>query len=257
MAYTRTNWVDGTTPVNASDLNNIETELVLLDGLPRIPAVVNGQWLKGVGGVPVWSAIAAGDIPDISGTYQSKAEKALANGYPSLDSGGKIPVGQVPDLSGTYQVRTEKGAASGYASLDATGKVPAAQLPASGGGSVFPIQLRNPQMAANQGNSFPTVSALTAWEEWHWEFVQKQLGKIFGTVRIPEGSTIAAQKIVLEIGANGTGNTRLSVKTYAVVAGASYNPASLFAITAQVVNIPTARTRQTVTFTQGGETWHA
>src|SRR5215471_1182242 len=124
-------------------------------------------------------------------------------------------------------------------------------------GNVVPIQLRNPQMAANAGNSFPTVSALTAWEEWRWEFVQKQLGKVFGTARIPDNWPVTLQRVVLEVGANGTGATRLSVKTYAVVAGASYNPAALNAIAAQVVTISATRTRQVVSFTQAGETWHS
>src|SRR5262245_7521103 len=33
MAYTKTNWVDGTTPVNAVNLNKIETEVQALDSL--------------------------------------------------------------------------------------------------------------------------------------------------------------------------------------------------------------------------------
>jgi hypothetical protein len=41
------------------------------------------------------------------GNYGSQLEavshKGVANGYPSLDSGTKIPSAQIPDLSGTYQ----------------------------------------------------------------------------------------------------------------------------------------------------------
>jgi len=55
FAYARTTWIDGTTPVNAANLNNIESELVLLDGRPAVPAVVNGQWLKGSGGALVFA----------------------------------------------------------------------------------------------------------------------------------------------------------------------------------------------------------
>jgi hypothetical protein len=58
--YVRTTWVDNTTLVDASKMNNIETELVMLDA--RVPAVVNGQWLKGVGGAVVWAPITADDI---------------------------------------------------------------------------------------------------------------------------------------------------------------------------------------------------
>jgi hypothetical protein len=33
---------------------------------PQIPPVVNGQWLKGQGGVPVWSAISDADVPAVA-----------------------------------------------------------------------------------------------------------------------------------------------------------------------------------------------
>lgn len=73
--------------------------------------------------VPLWSLQGV----DLS-AYQTRAEKAAANGYASLDGTGKVPGTQLPDLS-VYQTRTEKGAANGYASLDSGGKVPVAQLP--------------------------------------------------------------------------------------------------------------------------------
>lgn len=62
MTYTRTVWADNTTLVDAAKLNNIETELVALDSRIVVPAVVNGQWLKGVGGAVVWSAITTDDL---------------------------------------------------------------------------------------------------------------------------------------------------------------------------------------------------
>jgi hypothetical protein len=36
---------------------------ITLGDVQGFPAVVNGQWLKGVGGVPVWSPIARADLP--------------------------------------------------------------------------------------------------------------------------------------------------------------------------------------------------
>lgn len=38
--------------------------------------------------------------PDPHSVYQLKAEKGVANGYPSLDATGKIPISQIPDLNG-------------------------------------------------------------------------------------------------------------------------------------------------------------
>lgn len=68
MAYAPTSWVDGTTPVNATNLNKIETELGVLDGRPVIPApLVEGNWLKVQGGVMVWSPPASSTIIDAKG----------------------------------------------------------------------------------------------------------------------------------------------------------------------------------------------
>src|SRR5262252_10929264 len=99
-AYTPTNWQDGVTPLNAANFNKIEAELASLEAA-KVPPVVNGQWIKGVGGAMVWSAIAAGDLPDLSATYQAVSGKAAANGYASLDAGTRVPFAQLPVLSGS------------------------------------------------------------------------------------------------------------------------------------------------------------
>jgi hypothetical protein len=59
---------------------------------------------------------------------QTRDEKAAVNGYPSLDTGGKVPAAQLPDLSAAYQAKSEKAVANGYAGLDSSAKVPLAQL---------------------------------------------------------------------------------------------------------------------------------
>jgi hypothetical protein len=107
-------------------------------------------------------------------------------------------------------------------------------------------------MATNAGNCFPTVTTLTAWEEWHWEFVKDVDGKLFGVVRSP-GTTAA--KIVLSTIYNATtGVARWSVSWASFADAASANPASLTAITSQDITVPgTARLRKEVTFTLGSQ----
>ena len=207
MAYTRTTWVDGTTPVNAADLNNIETELVTLDALPRIPAVVNGQWLKGVGGAVVWAAIAAGDIPDISGTYQAKSEKALANGYPSLDATGKVPAAQLPAGGGGVTYRGAYAGATAYnpgdivtyngidymAAQASTGQTPPPSGPYAAIGTVLPG-------SPVDGQEFVLVDSLTApTYAWRFKYVAASTspykwmfiggGDWVGALTTPETST--------------------------------------------------------------------
>lgn len=106
---------------------------------PTVPTVVNGQWLKGSGGAMVWSAIT---VADVSGA-EATANKGVANGYASLDTGGTVPDAQIPaaiarDSEVTTAVSgkentSAKGAANGYAPLDSGSKVPVANLPALGG----------------------------------------------------------------------------------------------------------------------------
>lgn len=122
------------------------------------------------------------------------------------------------------------------------------QAVGGGGGASNVIDLRNPQVAANAGNCFPTVSALTDWEAWHWEFVKDVDGKLYGLAKI--GSSLPT-KIALEIAAAATsGVTRISVGHKAIGDGESLNPATLTQITAQDITVPgTSRFRKKVTFT--------
>lgn len=68
MPYSPTSWVDGTTPVNAANLNKIETELGVLDGRPVIPTpLVEGRWLHVSGGAMVWAQTSYETIIDAKG----------------------------------------------------------------------------------------------------------------------------------------------------------------------------------------------
>ena len=99
MAYTPVTWVDGVTPVNAAKLNQMEDGIEALDARPAIPTVVNGQWIKGVGGVPVWSAIAISDVATLQAALDAKqasAQKGAANGYAGLDGSSLIADANIP-----------------------------------------------------------------------------------------------------------------------------------------------------------------
>lgn len=122
--YLPTDWVDNVTPVDeahmdkidvavnahADAINGLDTRVVTVEGRPVVPTVVNGKWIKGVSGAMVWSDITQADVSGLSAALAAKeaiANKGVANGYASLDSGGKIPTGQLPvsiDLrwAGTY-----------------------------------------------------------------------------------------------------------------------------------------------------------
>lgn len=119
----------------------------------------------------------------------------------------------------------------------------------------IPIDLRNPRVSSLAGNSFWTVTGLTAWDAGHWEFLKDVDGKIYGIAPIPKNLAGTPNgKIVLVIGANATtGVTRLSVATKAVADTESLNPSSLTGETAQDVTVPgTARLRKDVMFPSSG-----
>jgi hypothetical protein len=109
-------------------------------------------------------------------------------------------------------------------------------------------------MAANAGNVFPQVTALTAWEEWHWEFIKDVDGKLFGIVKMPSTAPTAAKIILSTIYNATTGVSRWSVSWASFADGISANPGSLTAITSQDITVPgTARLRKDITFTLGSQ----
>ena len=119
----------------------------------------------------------------------------------------------------------------------------------------FPIDLKNPQQGANPGNCFPAVSTLTAWEEWHWQFLKDVKGKLYGTIDVPKNlATTPNAKIVLDLAANASsGVTRMQVSVKAIADGESKNPSSLTSELAQDITVPgTVRLRKLVTFPASG-----
>lgn len=60
-------------------------------------------------------------------TYIPQNQMGVANGVPTLDNTGKIPVTQIPALS--YVPTSAEGVANGVATLDGNGKVPTSQIP--------------------------------------------------------------------------------------------------------------------------------
>jgi hypothetical protein len=89
MPYVKQPWVNNSTPVDDVHMTHIEDGIgtadanastALAQSLPQ--PVVNGQWVKGVGGAAVWSAIAVADLPtgipaaNLSG-YPNDASKHL------------------------------------------------------------------------------------------------------------------------------------------------------------------------------------
>lgn len=107
MAYTLINWEDNVTDVDATNLNHMDAGIdandAAIDGLdgrvdaleaqPPIPPVVNGKWIKGVGGAMVWSDITIADVASLQAALDAKvddSEKAAASGVATLDSASRV-----------------------------------------------------------------------------------------------------------------------------------------------------------------------
>lgn len=104
----------------------------------------------------------------------------------------------------------------------------------------LPITLLTPQESANQGNSYFTVTGLTAYDAGHWELVNGKSGSLFGIVHVPHNLNATPNaSITVTCAANATtGNVMLQVKEQNIAAGASFNPASLTAETEQTITVP-------------------
>jgi hypothetical protein len=116
-----------------------------------------------------------------------------------------------------------------------------------------PLKILVPRSQTLSGNAFWNVSAFTAYDNGHWEFLKDVDGKVAGQLLIPKDIAATPNaKIGLIIGANATsGVTRMSVLTKAMATdGGAINPASLVAETSQDITVPgTARNTKRVTFT--------
>ncbi|HSV08528.1 MAG TPA: hypothetical protein VLI07_18575 [Candidatus Binatus sp.] len=119
MAYTRQTWTDDLTLVDAAHMSHIEDGIFNADaaaataqaGLP--PAVVNGQWLKGVGGAMQWQPIAVGDL----------AFAGQPNGVATLDGTGQVPSAQlrIPTITKIADITLGSAAATiDFTSIAAT-----------------------------------------------------------------------------------------------------------------------------------------
>lgn len=64
----------------------------------------------------------------------------------------------------------------------------------------IPIDLRNPGITTNPGNSFWTVSAFTAPDFGHWEYLLDVDGDVFGQVAVPQNMAATPNaKIILYV----------------------------------------------------------
>jgi hypothetical protein len=99
MAYTPTDWVDDVTPVDEARMDHIEQGIVDAHARLTPSPVVNGQWIKGVGGAAVWAEITQAEVTGLPAALTAKqatSEKGQVSGYASLDANGKVPAAQLP-----------------------------------------------------------------------------------------------------------------------------------------------------------------
>jgi len=114
------NWTDTVTPLNAANMNALEQTVrkgaangyAGLDATSKVPLaqtplspVTNGQWLKGVGGVPVWAAIAAADLPP-------QAVPGYGTTLPASPSDGQMAILVDSLTNPTYQWKFRYNASS-------------------------------------------------------------------------------------------------------------------------------------------------
>jgi hypothetical protein len=89
MPYTPTDWVDNTTPVNATNMDKLEQGVVDAHaGLPPTPVGQNGKWLTVSGGAMVWQTLPAETLPVT--TFDAKGDMLAAS---AADAAGRLAVG--------------------------------------------------------------------------------------------------------------------------------------------------------------------
>ena len=189
--YVPTDWVNTVTPVDepkmdnldqavdahADAINALDTRVTTVEGRPVVPAVVNGSWIKGVGGAMVWSTIAIADVANLQTSLNAKQDlsaKGAVNGYASLDSAGHVPTTQLPvsiDLrwAGTYAAATAykegdviiHNGVSYMALRPSTGETPAPWSTAAGGSLTSVSSVLSSDVAISGTNTFVDVVSVS------------------------------------------------------------------------------------------------
>jgi len=221
--YVPTDWVNTVTPVDEPKMDNIDqaidvhadainaldTRVTTVEGRPVVPAVVNGKWIKGVSGAMVWSDITQADVAGLSAALTAKeatANKGVANGYASLDSGGKVPTTQLPvsiDLrwAGTYAPATayKEGDVVIYQGVSymalrpSTGETPAPWSTAAGALQTFSNALAADVSISSINTNFdgPLLSLVAGVYELSGAvFVTRAGNAGFVTARLWDGTTV-------------------------------------------------------------------
>lgn len=105
----------GTGDVTTNTTSSVDSELVLFDGTTgkALKRATGTGWAYVTAGVlSVQSTIAQSAITGLEsdlGAKQSTSEKGQANGYASLDSGGKVPTSQLPLFGAVDSVNGQTG----------------------------------------------------------------------------------------------------------------------------------------------------
>jgi hypothetical protein len=143
--------------------------------------------------------------PDVS-TLELLVRKGVANGYPPLDSGGKMPSAFLPSgITTGVELVANKDAALGYPSLDSHSLIPAAEIPVDGTTLTVITTTITRAGTLTSGSAIVTGLAATA---------DLTLGQPVSGTGVPGGATVlsidASNQIHLSANATSSGSPLLT-----------------------------------------------
>lgn len=190
----------------------IDSDLTAIAAL----APANGALLKRISGAWGASSLVAGDIPDLSSTYQAVSGKGAASGYAGLDSGSLVPVANLPPIGRAVARNVKTTSTTTTATTSATGTIELSTIASVLAGRTYLVRFRT-NLRHSVANSYGEIDL---------RYTVNNTEPVVGSTLLTQGllvlmtaATVSTLEITATYDATAAATFRVGAFAYTNVAG--------------------------------------
>jgi hypothetical protein len=200
--------------VDAGDTGHqpLDADLTTIAGL----APSNGALMKRVSGAWAGSTLVAGDIPDLSGTYQALTGKGAVSGYAGLDAGSLVPVANLPTVGRAVARNVKTASTTTTATTGATGTIELSTIASVLAGRTYLVRFRT-NLRHSVANSYGEIDL---------RYTTNNTEPVVGSTLLTQGllvlmtaATVSTLEVTATYDATAAGTFRVAAFAYTNVAG--------------------------------------